>query len=483
MAQTKVGWRAYVATTTSSLLTSIYGVWNADTTSTVTTLNTNVYSAYNGENTLNDVVNSRNLTVGAGSVTYGTGKVGTNCFTLTSGQLNLPTNSMQFSGSFSYAFWVKYTGSVPQYNQIFTATGNTSKYGYFLYKYGTEFYLRFGDGSTLGANEPRVWFTVPNNITVNTWFHIVVVFNAGSSAQIYKDGQLIGSVNHTMASVLYDTSRPNPIFGNNPGPGTDGPMTGQLDAITFWDKGLTYAEVAALYNEGNGLQYSFPSSVTAYVPSPNDAVSTNHGTLMNGATFTTGKIGQAFTFDGVNDYVALPNNIMKFSNTDNWSISFWIYQTAGAYSGVIGNWDYIGGQGTGWGIRTSTAGSNPTAFTIQLFTNWSTGTGNLLNPLQTLGTTSINTWNHFVITRNSSAQEKIYQNGTLVASQTNSSTKLTYPATSYSCIGAERYQSGIVGYAKAGSKIDAMSVWNKELSATEITELNNSGNGKQYPNY
>jgi len=215
----------------------------------------------------------------------------------------------------------------------------------------------------------------------------------------------------------------------------------------------------------------------------NDAVSTNNGTLTNGCTFVDGKIGQAFTFDGVNDYVALPNNIMKFSNTDNWSVSFWIYQTAGASSGVIGNWDYSGGQGTGWGIRTGgTTGGDPSKFTISLFTNWVNGTGNLLNPLSTLGTTSINTWNHFVITRNSSAQEKIYQNGTLVASQTNSSTKLTYPATSYSCIGAERYQSNIINYAKAGSKIDAMSVWNKELSATEITELYNAGTGKQYPN-
>ena len=31
--------------------------------------------------------------------------------------------------------------------------------------------------------------------------------------------------------------------------------------------------------------------------------------------------------------------------------------------------------------------------------------------------------------------------------------------------------------------IDAFNVWNRVLTATEVTELYNSGNGKQYPNY
>ena len=37
-------------------------------------------------------------------------------------------------------------------------------------------------------------------------------------------------------------------------------------------------------------------------------------------------------------------------------------------------------------------------------------------------------------------------------------------------------------FAPSGSKVDAVNVWNKELTQSEITELYNSGNGKQYPN-
>ena len=477
--QVKLGVRYTSAPLVSTLWGNVFGVWNADITSTVTTLNTNAYSAYNGENTLNDVINSRNLTVGAGSVTYGTGKVGTNCFTLTAGQLNFPTNSMQFSGSFSYGMWIKYTGSVPQYNQIFTATGNASKYGYYLYKYGTEFYLRFGDGTTVN-NDSKVVLMAPNNITVNTWFHIVVVFNAGSNAQIYKDGQLIGSVNHTMASVLYDTTRPNPIIGNNPGGGTDGPMTGQLDAITFWDKGLTYAEVAALYNEGNGLQHSFPSSVIAYVPSLNDATpNANHGTRpastltggVPGPSFTTGKIGKAFSFDGVNDYIELPNNTFN-SLTGDFSISLWFFlaNSTSGFKTVVSAYINTGGLDYGWeldivaGVQPYFAIYGTTTVTLQRTSTFTSG------------------WNHFVVTRKGSTGTKMYHNGNLVINNT-STVNPRYNSTTYASIGALKYgTSSVAQYTPNGNLIDALSVWNKELTEADITELYNSGNGKQYPN-
>jgi len=57
--------------------------------------------------------------------------------------------------------------------------------------------------------------------------------------------------------------------------------------------------------------------------SANDSVGTNHGSLMNGCTFSIGKIGQAFTFDGINDYVSLPNNSLNF--TGDFSIGLWVY--------------------------------------------------------------------------------------------------------------------------------------------------------------
>jgi hypothetical protein len=36
-------------------------------------------------------------------------------------------------------------------------------------------------------------------------------------------------------------------------------------------------------------------------------------------------------------------------------------------------------------------------------------------------------------------------------------------------------------YAFNGSKVDELNIWNKELTATEVTELYNAGTGKFYP--
>lgn len=37
-----------------------------------------------------------------------------------------------------------------------------------------------------------------------------------------------------------------------------------------------------------------------------DIIGTNHGTLVNGATYAPGLVGQAFSFDGAGDYVTVP---------------------------------------------------------------------------------------------------------------------------------------------------------------------------------
>ena len=427
------------------------------------------YAVYNGEN-LNDSVGTNNLTVGAGTVTYTTGKVG-NAFTLAAGQLNFPTNSMRFSSSFSYGMWIKYTGSVPQYNQIFTATGNASKYGYYLYKYGTEFYLRFGDGTTVN-NDSKVVLMAPNNITVNTWFHIVVVFNAGSNAQIYKDGQLIGSVNHTMASVLYDTTRPNPIIGNNPGGGTDGPMTGQVDGLTFWNSALTAPEVLTLFNDGTGMEYPYSSTLPAKLPSYGDVVGTNHGTspATSAPTFTTGKFGKAFRFDGVNDHILLPSTALKF--TGDFSVSLWVYIPLDSAT----NQTLIGclrqpSVWRGWDINIY---SNRIYFEAAGATS--------IKSYAYITSTNIAAWKHVVATFKNGTGGKLYVDNVLRGSFAMTET-IVYDSVHTPSIGAMKYAPNTTWYVQNGTKMDAISTWTKQLTAAEVTDLYNSGNGKQYPNY
>jgi hypothetical protein len=101
--------------------------------------------------------------------------------------------------------------------------------------------------------------------------------------------------------------------------------------------------------------------------------------------------------------------------------------------------------------------------------------------LSASGTFTTNTWNHIVVTRKASTGTKIYVNGSLNNSNTSTVNPI-YAATNYSSIGASKYNSTNIEYYFNG-KIDAVSTWSKELSATEVTDLYNTGNGKQYPNY
>lgn len=58
-----------------------------------------------------------------------------------------------------------------------------------------------------------------------------------------------------------------------------------------------------------------------------DFAGTNHGTLMNGATFASGKAGQAFSFDGLDDHVRVPDAPV-LNPTQQISIVAWVFPTA-----------------------------------------------------------------------------------------------------------------------------------------------------------
>jgi hypothetical protein len=244
-------------------------------------------------------------------------------------------------------------------------------------------------------------------------------------------------------------------------------------------------------------------------------VGTLQGTSPSGSApiFTTGKIGKAFGFDGVNDYIVLPNNSIPlskvaisslgsttgqyntyvappigsttlYSSADylgiDYSISTWVYLpdvTSGQW--IVGSFDGSGsGYGYGWGMYVG--GSR-----IYQYEYYGSGNNNVNT------TITANAWNHVVVTRvaplkngTNNGTIKIYINGTLASTTTptNNQTIRLSQLPALTTIGCQRWGAGNPNaYMKNGSKIDALSVWDKTLTATEVTELYNSGNGKQYP--
>lgn len=202
----------------------------------------------------------------------------------------------------------------------------------------------------------------------------------------------------------------------------------------------------------------------------NDSLSTYNGTAQGGLTYSTGKSGNAFTFNGTNAHVLMPVNSMKKTT---FSVNFWFFNPSAQSASILTD---FGNDGLNKGFYVDLNGNS--SHTIR-FVGFNSSTNTIA--LSATGNPGfLNRWSMTTITV-SGTSVKIYLDGTLSASGTMSNT-LNYVANSYPCIGAYKLNNNTPSdYLSNGSKIDEYSVWEKEITSTEVTELYNSGSGKFYP--
>jgi hypothetical protein len=147
------------------------------------------------------------------------------------------------------------------------------------------------------------------DLPLNTWTHIIGTFD-GTTFRIYMNGVLTatasGSLGATSAPLILGGSGTCPKFG------------GKLDEVSIYNRALTQDEISSIFNAGIGgklkpsvtANFNFMDLISVWHAenNANDSNGTNNGTLQNGATFIGGKIGQSFDFDGVNDYISIPDS-------------------------------------------------------------------------------------------------------------------------------------------------------------------------------
>jgi hypothetical protein len=206
--------------------------------------------------------------------------------------------------------------------------------------------------------------------------------------------------------------------------------------------------------------------------STNDSYGSLNGTAMGGLTYSVGKNGSAFTFNGsTGTYLIFPTD--SWTMGDNFSFSLWFNVTSlsGSSQALISNYSYNNTSMSkyGWSLRVETGG----VVFQRLF-------GNTTQEEYSSGTPVANQWQHVVVTRNGSVT-KTYLNGNLVGGRY--STAATVFSNTIPTIGARMDTSttGQVWPMANGSKIDEVYLWNKALTDVEVKELYNSGNGKYYP--
>jgi hypothetical protein len=214
-----------------------------------------------------------------------------------------------------------------------------------------------------------------------------------------------------------------------------------------------------------------------------DSVGGLTATLQNGLTYTaSGKINQALIFDGVNDYATLPDNSMDL--TGDFTISMWVYYTATGAQTFFANGFYNTGANIwkGWAIDINNLGSNnnrvsfiiPTGTTSPLnYTAWDFSTTAL----------TLNAWHHILITRVSGVNtyawiNNVSQSYNLIGgvAPANITYDPVYHTTNKVSIGAKTINTPSL-YVKANTRIDALTVWSRQLTSTERTYL---FTGKQY---
>ena len=228
----------------------------------------------------------------------------------------------------------------------------------------------------------------------------------------------------------------------------------------------------------NGLQAYYTADNT-----PNDALGTYNGTLTNGATYGTGIINQGFSFDGVNDYVNLGDNLDI--RLDSWTYNFWInMDTINRNNSILTKSDTSSNWERWWYIVNT---SNQLEFHLQnpLQANNVT-TRKYFRSTQTL---SASTWYMVTMVLDRTDKAYMYINGTPepIISTDGNFTPITNELSSWSALDFNRTFNCCIGnfstvnYSFDGI-IDEGGIWNRVLSASEVTELYNSGAAKQYPN-
>lgn len=187
-----------------------------------------------------------------------------------------------------------------------------------------------------------------------------------------------------------------------------------------------------------------------------DATGNGHAvTLVNSPAWAAGKINDGLSFNGSTNY----GTFGPITGLPSLSISAWIKTTTVSSAAMI-----VGSSGaTNFQVRVASGKAGVICGQP----------GEALSPLA--GTTTINdgNWHHIVFTNDPAGNAVLYVDAASEASEAGAN------LSAYDMAEIAR-----LGYSSAqyfNGTIDEVGIWNRALTAAEVTELYNAGAGNQYP--
>jgi len=291
----------------------------------------------------------------------------------------------------------------------------------------------------------NITFNVTNNLTTNTWQHIVVTGDSTNGLKMYIDESEVGSNS-------WDGTHSNGTGSNRIGHSTVS-GTGRIDQFRIFNKALSSGEVTTLYGETHA------STTIATTDIFND----NSGVALyqldgnaNDTGGASGKFGSAAIFNGSSSKIVLPTSTFSPST---FTLSAWCNVVSDTDENTIlelfDNQTYPNHTT----IVFSAGGSaNSSRFLLR---NYTTNEYNY-NPS---GSVAKNVWKHYAMTYDGSTV-KSYIDGSLVdsGSLTLSNTVGTISSIQLGLSSGTRYLNG---------SIDQVRIYSSALSSSDVTNLYN----------
>lgn len=403
--------------------------------------------------------------------------------------------SKERTDKFSISWWMAYakTGGY-----AFGKRGVNPEYRGWVVSLETTSTLRFTVcNDSAGSNYFAVDIGTGSPLT-NRWHHYVLTFDGSSSAlgvKAYIDGTEVtpSVVYNNLTATIVNTG----TFWIGGGVATTAGWCGNSTQTQFaiYDRVLTQAEVTWLYNSGSprdllgagaptdpeawwklGLGDTYPtllnaSGRVAFPSFPDRSGSGYNGTAANmestdvvldspGGVHST----KCLVFDGVNELVTI-GNVLSFERTNPFSFSFWFKCAApGTYYVPLSK---MGVSLVGYQVSIDSSGR------IELWLVSNLGGGNYIE-VRTVSGYADSAWHHCTISFSGSSLASgvtIYIDGSSV------STTVVVDALTGTIVNTNNFilagrDDGFYFYA---GRLDEVTVYNRELTASEVTWVYNGG--------
>eukprot|EP00956_Cyclotella_meneghiniana_P005795 scaffold7527_cov54-Cyclotella_meneghiniana.AAC.4 len=244
----------------------------------------------------------------------------------------------------------------------------------------------------------------------------------------------------------------------------DAPLCTPQSPIPSWDS------YSGSLHDGLIAHYTFDDS---YLDTSGNS---NHAFEFGNPSFTPdGAVGQALSFDGVNDYLELPNiPELAVDNTD-FTITFW-YRVSGDQVGrpaIIGNKDWRSASNPGWIVSSNYgSGSNGDDLAINLSDGITTIDGSKAIDV------GLNTW-HFVairIKRGDKMSLLRSDKGSYVLQEDSISTLTGSLSTSNKIRIGTSHEGCLADFTKMD--LDDLGIWSRALSSEEVDSIWMAGRKK-----